>query len=57
VPAAVGDIVTVMTDCRDWADKLNTIPWEILCGFKHRLPRLICPSNKNFAPPVLTIRQ
>jgi len=38
VPAAVGDIVTVMTDCRDWADKLNTIPWEILCGFKHRLP-------------------
>ncbi len=57
VQATVGDIVTVMTDCRDWADKLNTIPWEILCGFNHRLPRLICPSNKNFEPPVLTIKQ
>ena len=24
----------------DWAYELNTISWEILCGFKHRLPRL-----------------
>ncbi|NEQ25017.1 MAG: alanine racemase [Microcoleus sp. SIO2G3] len=24
----------------DWAAKLNTISWEILCSFKHRLPRL-----------------
>lgn len=24
----------------DWADKLGTISWEILCGFKHRLPRI-----------------
>jgi alanine racemase len=24
----------------DWAEELNTISWEILCGFKHRLPRL-----------------
>ncbi|MEO1433403.1 MAG: alanine racemase [Cyanobacteria bacterium J06632_19] len=24
----------------DWADKLNTISWEILCSFKHRLPRI-----------------
>lgn len=24
----------------DWALKLNTISWEILCGFKHRLPRI-----------------
>ncbi|MBW4669302.1 MAG: alanine racemase [Cyanomargarita calcarea GSE-NOS-MK-12-04C] len=24
----------------DWAGELNTISWEILCGFKHRLPRL-----------------
>ncbi len=24
----------------DWASQLNTIPWEILCGFKHRLPRV-----------------
>lgn len=24
----------------DWANKLGTISWEILCSFKHRLPRL-----------------
>jgi alanine racemase len=24
----------------DWAARCGTIPWEILCGFKHRLPRL-----------------
>ena len=24
----------------DWANKCNSIPWEILCSFKNRLPRL-----------------
>jgi alanine racemase len=24
----------------DWAKELNTISWEILCSFKHRLPRV-----------------
>ncbi len=24
----------------DWAAMANTISWEILCGFKHRLPRI-----------------
>lgn len=24
----------------DWAEMLGTISWEILCGFKHRLPRI-----------------
>jgi alanine racemase len=24
----------------DWAEALGTISWEILCGFKHRLPRV-----------------
>jgi alanine racemase len=24
----------------DWAEKSNTIPWEILCSFKNRLPRV-----------------
>ena len=24
----------------DWANKSNTIPWEILCSFKNRLPRV-----------------
>ncbi len=46
VPAvSVGDAVTILgkaerTTADDWADILGTISWEILCGFKHRLPRL-----------------
>ena len=24
----------------DWADKCNSITWEILCSFKNRLPRV-----------------
>lgn len=55
--ARVGDIITVMDDARTWAQKLGTIPWEILCGFKHRLPRLICQRNKNFSPRVSTIKE
>ena len=42
-----GDIVTLIGQqggqqitADDWADKLDTISWEILCGFKHRLPRI-----------------
>ena len=42
-----GDIVTLLgCDGRytigpdDWATLANTISWEILCGFKHRLPRI-----------------
>lgn len=42
-----GEIVTLIgqqDDVRitadDWANALNTISWEILCGFKHRLPRV-----------------
>ncbi|MCS6960687.1 MAG: alanine racemase [Pseudanabaenaceae cyanobacterium SKYGB_i_bin29] len=44
----VGDTLTVMANAMDWASKLHTIPWEILCSFKQRLPRLICDRNKNF---------
>jgi alanine racemase len=43
----VGEIVTLIGKdgeeeilAEDWAEKLNTISWEILCGFKHRLPRI-----------------
>jgi alanine racemase len=43
----VGEIVTilgqdgaVMITADDWANQLGTISWEILCGFKHRLPRV-----------------
>lgn len=42
-----GDVVTLLgrdgqqqITADDWAAQLGTISWEILCGFKHRLPRL-----------------
>ncbi|WP_413172756.1 alanine racemase [Anabaena azotica] len=42
-----GEIVTLLGEqgqeqisADDWANQLNTISWEILCGFKHRLPRV-----------------
>jgi alanine racemase len=42
-----GEIVTLLGEqgkeqisADDWANCLNTISWEILCGFKHRLPRV-----------------
>ena len=42
-----GEIVTILgregeeeITAQDWANQLNTISWEILCSFKHRLPRL-----------------
>jgi alanine racemase len=43
----VGEIVTILgrdgeidLGVDDWANELGTISWEILCGFKHRLPRV-----------------
>jgi alanine racemase len=45
----VGEIVTILgkdgsveITADDWANELDTISWEILCGFKHRLPRISC---------------
>ncbi|MBW4463080.1 MAG: alanine racemase [Nodosilinea sp. WJT8-NPBG4] len=42
-----GDVVTLLgrdghhtISPDDWAAMANTISWEILCGFKHRLPRI-----------------
>ncbi|HIK45500.1 MAG TPA: alanine racemase, partial [Leptolyngbyaceae cyanobacterium M65_K2018_010] len=42
-----GDVVTLLGQDGghrltpdDWAELTNTISWEILCGFKHRLPRV-----------------
>ena len=42
-----GDVVTLLgrdgahaIGPEDWATLANTISWEILCGFKHRLPRI-----------------
>ena len=46
-----GDIVTLIgtspshqLSADDWAARIDTISWEILCGFKHRLPRIM-PRN------------
>ena len=43
-----GEVVTLLGGDRsdsisadDWANSLGTISWEILCGFKNRLPRVI----------------
>lgn len=41
----VGDVVTFLggeseNTADDWANLLGTISWEILCGFKNRLPRI-----------------
>lgn len=43
----VGEVVTLIgqegdraISAEDWAARLGTISWEILCGFKHRLPRI-----------------
>ena len=42
-----GEVVTLLGQdgnqsiaADDWAATLGTISWEILCGFKHRLPRI-----------------
>lgn len=42
-----GEVVTLLghvgkyqISAEDWANTLGTISWEILCGFKHRLPRV-----------------
>ena len=42
-----GEIVTILgcegaelITAEDWSTQLNTISWEILCSFKHRLPRV-----------------
>lgn len=42
-----GEVVTLLGEdgkdhisADDWATTLDTISWEILCGFKHRLPRV-----------------
>lgn len=44
----VGEIVTLIgqdgeeqISADEWAMALGTISWEIICGFKHRLPRVV----------------
>lgn len=47
-----GDVVTLLGQVEGrhlgvdhWAAMANTISWEILCGFKHRLPRICLPAS------------
>ncbi len=47
-----GDIVTLLgrsssqkITADDWANRIGTISWEILCSFKHRLPRIMTRNN------------
>ena len=44
----VGSVVTLLgsdgNNCitpQQWSDASGSIPWEVLCGFKHRLPRVV----------------
>ena len=48
----VGEVVTLLgkdgenqITADDWAAILGTISWEIICGFKHRLPRVAVSSQ------------
>jgi alanine racemase len=48
----VGEIVTLLgkdgnleITADDWANQIGSISWEILCGFKHRLPRVKVTTN------------
>jgi alanine racemase len=48
VRVKVNDVATLLGEVNDqkitaddWANLLGTISWEILCGFKHRLPRIL----------------
>jgi alanine racemase len=52
----VGDVVTLLgrdgtleISADDWANALGTISWEILCGFKDRLPRVTIAQTQSAA--------
>ncbi|MEC4987077.1 MAG: alanine racemase [Oscillatoria sp. PMC 1068.18] len=40
VVTLIGQDGNLQITADDWASTLETISWEILCGFKHRLPRV-----------------
>jgi alanine racemase len=55
-----GDVVTLLGEdgghcisADDWANILGTIAWEILCSFKHRLPRLAVGQLQEFPQPAI----
>ncbi len=53
----VGDVVTLLGQAGEhrftadqWAEMAQTISWEILCGFKHRLPRITTTKEEGRSP-------
>ncbi len=53
-----GDVVTLLGSdgadyigAEEWATKLGTISYEIVCGFKHRLPRVVYPKGDDRNTP------
>jgi alanine racemase len=40
VVTLIGQDGDIQISADDWAQSLGTISWEILCSFKHRLPRV-----------------
>ncbi len=53
--AQVGDVVTLIGQdgdetilAEEWSDLLGTIPYEIVCGFKQRLPRTMFSKGSAF---------
>jgi alanine racemase len=53
-----GDVVTLLGQdgphritADDWADLTQSISWEILCGFKHRLPRIAAEASRHGSNP------
>lgn len=56
-----GDVVTLLgqagrhtLSADEWAEIVGTISWEILCGFKHRLPRIEVEPSRYWSPSVGT---
>jgi len=54
---SVGDTVTLIGDdgeqhltAQQWAETIGSIPWEIVCGFRQRLPRLYHQARGSIAP-------
>jgi alanine racemase len=59
-PVRVGDEVVLLGSQgqehigpQEWADRLNTVAYEVVCGFGPRLPRVVCaqPPLVEAAPP------
>jgi hypothetical protein len=40
----LGDQGSERITAQEWAERLDTIPYEVICGFSVRLPREVCRS-------------